>query len=59
MKNCEITILQAYGDNTKTIRFEFDDYRVAQAIINLLDNVSESHFEGDSVEWIPILKKVI
>ena len=59
MKNCEVTIIQAYGDNAKTIRYEFDDYRIAVAIANILDNVGEPHFEADSVEWLPILKKVL
>ena len=60
MKNCEVTIIQAFGENSKTIRYEFDDYRIAIALANILDNVSEPHFEADnSVEWLPILKKVM
>ena len=33
--NCTVSVKR----NDKTVTYHFDDYRVAQAIINLLDNI--------------------
>lgn len=38
MKNCQIVIRRK---NHHTVSFTFNDFRVAQAIINILDNVAE------------------
>ena len=41
MKNCRIIIEQNEGDERNTNVYELDDYRVATAICNILDNVAE------------------
>lgn len=38
-KNCQIVVKQKDGNNIKAVMFEFDDYRVATAINNLLCNI--------------------
>lgn len=38
-KNCQIVVKQKEGDNTTVHLFEFDDYRVATAVCNLLWNI--------------------
>ena len=60
MKNCEITIIQRLSNETRETKYHFDDYRVAQAICNILDNVGEPHIEGeiDYFEWLPIKKEL-
>lgn len=59
MKNCEVTIIQNHSNGTVQTKYQFDDYRVAQAICNILDNVGEPHVEGDTdyFEWFPIKKE--
>lgn len=37
--NCRIVVIQKDGDNDKEYLFDFDDYRVATAICNLLCNI--------------------
>ena len=44
MKNCQIVIRRK---DSQTVAFTFDDYRIAQAVINILDNVSEPNIEND------------
>lgn len=41
MKNCTIAIEQRNGKYQRTTLYQLDDYRVAQAICNILDNVAE------------------
>ena len=41
MKNCRIIIEQNEGDERNTNIYELDDYRIATAICNILDNVAE------------------
>lgn len=46
--NCEIIVYQKDGENIKEHKFDFDDYRVAIAICNLLcniENVRTSYYE--------------
>lgn len=38
-KNCQIMVKQKDGNNIKATMFDFDDYRVATAICNLLCNI--------------------
>ena len=38
MQNCQIIIKR---EDHHTVSFSFDDFRIAQAIINILDNVAE------------------
>ncbi len=38
--NCQIVVKQKDGKNIKAYLFEFDDYRVATAISNLLFNIN-------------------
>ena len=59
MKNCEV-IIQTFEKTTKTACYQFNDYRIASALSNLLDNVGEPHMEGDTdyFEWLPIDKKL-
>lgn len=38
MKNCQIVIKRK---DHRTVTFTFNDFRIAQAIINILDNVAE------------------
>ena len=59
MKNCEVIITQNHANGTVHTKYQFDDYRVAQALCNLLDNVGEQHIEDDTdyFEWLPIDKK--
>lgn len=38
MKNCQIIIKRK---DHHTVSFNFDDFRIAQAVINILDNVAE------------------
>ena len=61
MKNCEVTISQSFNGSTKAVRYQFDDYRIAQALANILDNVGEPHMESetDFFEWFPIHKESI
>lgn len=59
MKNCEVTIIQKHSNGTVQTKYEFDDYRVAQALCNLLDNVGETHDEGYYYDWNHIHKTVI
>lgn len=40
-KNCVITIEQTSDDHVTTCIYKLDDYRVATAICNILDNVAE------------------
>lgn len=37
--NCQIVVKQKDGDKIKAYLFDFDDYRVATAINNLLCNI--------------------
>lgn len=57
MKNCQIVIKRK---NHHTVEFIFDDFRIAQAVINILDNVAERHIEGevDFFELTPIQKNI-
>lgn len=41
--NCQIEITMMSVGETKVITYSLDDYRVAQAICNLLDNVAETN----------------
>lgn len=41
MKNCTIAIEQRNGKYQRTTLYHLDDYRVAQAICNILDNIAE------------------
>lgn len=45
-KNCTIIITQTTGKHTSIIKYKFDDYRVATAICNILDNIrdTEKHY---------------
>lgn len=45
-KNCTITITQTIGKHTSISTYKLDDYRVATAICNILDNVryTERHY---------------
>ena len=45
-KNCTITITQTTGKHTSISTYKLDDYRVATAICNILDNVryTERHY---------------
>lgn len=45
-KNCTITITQTTGKHTTINTYKLDDYRVATAICNILDNVryTERHY---------------
>lgn len=48
IKNCQIVVKQKDGDNINAYLFDFDDYRVATAICNLLcniENVNVFHHE--------------
>ena len=38
MKNCQIIIKRS---DHHTVTYQFDDFRIAQALINILDNVAE------------------
>ena len=49
MKNCQIIIKRK---DHHTVVFTFDDFRVAQAIINILDNVAEVHLEDEGLQFI-------
>lgn len=41
--NCTVTITQRKGEGSFNTRvYEFNDYRIATAICNILDNVAES-----------------
>lgn len=40
-KNCRIIIEQTEDDEGNTHIYEFNDYRVATAICNILDNIAE------------------
>ena len=44
MNNCQIVIRRK---DHHTVAFTFDDYRIAQAVINILDNVAEPNIEND------------
>ena len=55
MKNCQIIIKRT---DHHTVTYQFDDFRVAQAVINILDNVGEVQNEGAYFEWKPIIKKI-
>ena len=57
MKNCEVIITQNHANETVHTKYQFDDYRVAQALCNLLDNVGETQNEGPYYEWKSIDKK--
>lgn len=39
--NCQIVVKQKEGDKIKAYLFDFDDYRVATAINNLLCNIED------------------
>ena len=57
MNNCQIIIKR---QDHHTVSFSFDDFRVAQAIINLLDNVAESQFDNEIGMFVPqFIKKDI
>lgn len=40
MKNCELTITQRTDKQVETTTFEFEDYRIAIAVKNLLHNMN-------------------
>lgn len=40
MKNCELTITQRTDKHVETTTFEFEDYRIAIAVKNLLHNMN-------------------
>ena len=44
MKNCQIVIKR---HDHHSVAYQFDDFRIAQAVINILDNVAEQHIEDD------------
>ena len=46
IKNCTITITQVSGNHVSIHTYKLDDYRVATAINNILDNVryTECHY---------------
>ena len=50
--NCQIDISMMTVGKTKIKTYSFDDYRVAQAICNLLDNVAECNKEDLSINYI-------
>ncbi len=52
-KNCKITVMT----NSKVTTYTFDDYRVAVAICNLLDNVAE--INRDNIPQIRYISKDI
>ena len=56
MKNCQIIIKRK---DHHTVSFIFDDFRIAQAIINILDNVAEVQNEGDYYAELKHIKKNI
>ena len=40
MKNCELTITMKTDKQVETTTFEFEDYRIAVAVKNLLHNMN-------------------
>lgn len=56
MKKCQIIIKRK---DHHTVSFIFDDLRIAQAIINILDNVAEVRNEGDHYPELKHIKKDI
>ena len=45
MKNCQIIIKR---EDHHTVIFEFDDFRIAQAVVNILDNVAETNLDRET-----------
>ena len=56
MKNCQIIIRKR---NHHSVSYIFDDYRVAQAVINILDNVAEACIDGKEGFRYQLIKKDI
>lgn len=55
MKNCQIIIKRK---DHHTVSYQFDDFRIAQAVINILDNVSEVVFDKTCCIFQPIHKDI-
>ena len=55
-KNCSIVITQRDDRQQVTDTFCFDDYRTANALINLLVNFNSDHYEHyrDQKEFVPV-----
>lgn len=56
MKNCQITIKRK---DHHTVSYNFDDFRIAQAVINILDNVAEPRIDAEEGFKIQFIKKDI
>ena len=54
-KNCTITIEQKQGDHVTTCIYKLNDYRVATAICNILDNVAE--VDSNNIPEMNFIKK--
>lgn len=54
-KNCTITIEQTSGEHGTTCIYRLDDYRVATAICNILDNVAE--VDSENIPNMNFIKK--
>lgn len=47
MKNCTILIEQSEGNKVKSSVYRTDDYRIATALCNILNNVGNMEIEHD------------
>ena len=47
--NCELVVVQHYGEESTLSSFKFNDYRVATAIENILCNVINIEYSRDKI----------